>query len=52
MGPLAHDESENLFVIEFLFGGLIPPPHPPVFLATQKKKYVPALREWMKQSCF
>lgn len=52
MGPLAHDESEILLVIKFLFGGLISPPPHPVFLTFRKKKYVPALRQWMKQSCF
>lgn len=53
MRPLAHDKSEILFVIEFLFGGLIPhPPPPTIFLNFQKKKYITALRQWMKQNCF
>lgn len=51
MGSLAHDESEILLVIELLFGGLMFF-SPSAFVTFQKKKYVTALRQWMKQSCF
>lgn len=51
MGSLAHDKSEILFVIEFLFGGLIFFFLLPCVL-NKNKKYVSTLRQWMKQSCF
>lgn len=54
MGSLAHDKSEILFVIKFVWWVdlLVFFSFFPVFLSFQNKKYVTALRQCMKQSCF